>query len=449
MTNGQPILRVENLKKYYDSATGFVDSILGRSSKVKAVDGVSFELHEGETLGVVGESGCGKSTLGQSIVRLIEPTEGDVYYRDTELTELSSSELRDMRKDIQYIFQDPYSSLNPRMTVGDIIGEPLDIHNLATGEQRSERIHELLETVGLSSSHASRYPHEFSGGQKQRIGLARALAVDPEIIVCDEPVSALDVSVQAQILNLLEDLQDEFGLSYIFIAHDLSVVEHISDRVAVMYLGEFAELGPTEDIYSPPYHPYAEALLSAIPEPDPLWDGEQILLRGSVPSPLDPPSGCRFHPRCPKVIQPDEYDLPQETWRALMDFKHQVHDVESVDGLIAKDASLRGETEQIAADTVSFDEFERLVRDQFGIPEQISDPSARQAFSMAVEQLYEEEQTESAYEIVDDAFHTPCAETRPELIDVSARHSISCLLYEDRFSHRRDSVNQTGATADD
>jgi len=313
VSRAEPILRAENLTKHYDSSEGFVDSLLGRQQWVKAVDGVDFELHDGETLGVVGESGCGKTTLGRALLRLVEPTAGTVHYapstgefagEEIELTGVSNSRLRDLRKDLQYIFQDPFASLNPRLTVGDIIGEPLDIHGIASGEERVDRIHELLELVGLNPSHVHRYPHEFSGGQRQRIGIARALAVDPAFIVCDEPVSALDVSVQAQILNLLEDLQAEFGLSYLFIAHDLSVVQHIADRVAVMYLGEIVELGTTEEVFTPPYHPYTYALLSAIPEPDPLWEGERVILEGNVPSPIDPPSGCKFHTRCP-IAQPE------------------------------------------------------------------------------------------------------------------------------------------------
>jgi peptide/nickel transport system ATP-binding protein len=296
---GEPLIEAEGLTKHYPTEEGFLDRLLGDRRWVKAANDIDLEIYEGETLALVGESGCGKSTLGRTLLQLEEPTRGSVYYDGVDLTEISSSRMREYRKDLQFIFQNPFSSLNPRLTISDIIGEAIDIHGLATKEERRNRIMELLDTVGLQESHIGRYPHEFSGGQRQRIGIARALAVDPSLIVADEPVSALDVSVQAQILNLLEDLQEEFGLSYLFIAHDLSVVEHIADRVAVMYLGEIVETGTTEEVFSPPYHPYTYSLLSAIPEPDPLWEGERVLLEGSVPSPIDPPSGCKFHTRCP------------------------------------------------------------------------------------------------------------------------------------------------------
>jgi oligopeptide transport system ATP-binding protein len=323
MTNNNTLLDVHNLKMYFPITQGII--IQRHVGDIKAVDGITFSIVQGETLGLVGESGCGKSTTGRAILQLYRPTDGHVLFKGEDLTQLKGESLRRKRRQMQMIFQDPYASLNPRMTVGNIIGEPLEVHNIHSNRaERRERVQDLLRVVGLNPYFVNRYPHEFSGGQRQRIGVARALAVNPEFIVCDEPISALDVSIQAQIINLLEDLQAEFGLTYLFIAHDLSVVRHISDRIAVMYLGKLAELTDRDELYRNPLHPYTQALLSAVPIPDPVIEEkrQRIILEGDVPSPANPPKGCNFCTRCPRVmdicqeVDPEFRDLGSGHWVA-------------------------------------------------------------------------------------------------------------------------------------
>ena len=302
------ILKVENLKKYFPIKGGFFSKTIGN---VKAVDGVSLEVRKGETLGIVGESGCGKSTTGRAILQLLKPTGGKVYFKDQDLSKLSKKEMRALRPKMQLIFQDPYSSLNPRMTVGQIIGEALIDHKMATKENLREKVLEVMDLCGLAEYQIDRFPHEFSGGQRQRIGIARALALDPEFIVADEPVSALDVSIQAQIINLLAKLQKEKGFSYMFISHDLSVVEHLCQRVGVMYLGSMVELADKDELFDNPLHPYTKALLSAIPIPDPTIKRERIILTGDIPSPANPPKGCKFHTRCPYATDKCKEEAPE------------------------------------------------------------------------------------------------------------------------------------------
>ena len=305
--NKKVLLKVESLKKYFPIYSGLFARV---NSHVKAVDNVSFEVYEGETLGIVGESGCGKSTTGRVLMRLTEPTDGKVTFNDVDLISLSSEEMRKIRRDIQMVFQDPYASLNPRHTIEKILEEPLIVHGIGDKQERKKKVLEYLKIVGLSEYHAKRYPHQFSGGQRQRVGIARALMTNPKLIIADEPVSALDVSIQAQVLNLMKKLQEDLKLTYIFIAHDLGVVRHISDRVAVMYLGRIVEIAESESLYDKPLHPYTQALLSAVPIPDPKYKGEQILLKGDIPSPSNPPTGCTFHTRCPFATEECKQKVP-------------------------------------------------------------------------------------------------------------------------------------------
>jgi len=315
--NPEALLSVRNLKKYFPIRRGVLSRV---TAHVKAVDDISFEIKRGETFGLVGESGCGKTTAGRAILRLIEPDAGEIRFEGADLAKLNAAELRRKRRDMQIIFQDPYASLNPRMTIRAIVGEPFAIHGLAKGKERDDKVAGLLKTVGLDPSVMNRYPHEFSGGQRQRIGIARALALRPKLIVADEPVSALDVSIQAQIINLLADLQQQFGLTYLFISHAIPVIEHISTRIGVMYLGKLVEVGTSEQICLAPKHPYTQALLSAVPIPDPAAKKQRIVLKGDVPTPINPPSGCRFHTRCPIAV--DRCKVEEPPLRRLADSRH-------------------------------------------------------------------------------------------------------------------------------
>jgi len=440
---GDRLLEVGGMKKHFSRADGMLDEWLADEvESVKAVDGVSFDIYEGETVGLVGESGCGKSTAGRTLLHLEEPTDGRIVFQDTDLSALDREELRDKRKDMQMIFQDPLSSLDPRMTVGQIIMEPLTIHDLpeekppegtSRKQQRRNRVTELMEAVGLEPGQYDRYPHEISGGQRQRVGIARALAVDPDFIVADEPVSALDVSVQAQILNLLEDLQGEFGLTYLFIAHDLSVVRHISDRVAVMYLGEIVEVADTDELFADPKHPYTQALLSAIPEPDPRVDtDDRIILEGDVPSPIDPPSGCHFRTRCPRIIPPEDLDIEQEAYREVMDYRERVED-RAIDLDSAWEEAAGGDTAEVEATAAadgghpgaSSSAFKAVLWDRFFDAAPTGDP--RDVVNESFDLLAEDDWNEAA-SLLREHFESVCERTGPVLQDEA--HPAACHLYD-------------------
>ncbi|MXV60556.1 ATP-binding cassette domain-containing protein [Natronorubrum sp. JWXQ-INN-674] len=396
----EPLVSVQNLKTYYE--TGGMLS----SDPVKAVDGVSFDIQRGETLGLVGESGCGKTTLGRTLVRLETPTDGEISFDGTDIATLSGDDLKAWRENAQIVFQDPDSSMNDRLTIGKIIREPLDVYEWKTPRERRTRVRELLDTVGLQPEHYYRYPHQFSGGQRQRIGIARALALNPDFIVLDEPTSALDVSVQAKILNLLEELQDEFGLTYLLIAHDLSVVRHACDRIAVMYLGNIMEIGDTEQLFNDPANPYTHTLLSSIPAPDPTIEQNRIPLRGSPPSPRDPPSGCPFSTRCPMKVRPDEWDdLSEELWMQLDVLQDILRErAKRAGGLSNRIQRAIG----LEDPTADFDEVRRTVFDDVSVPESVA-----QQLDETQTQLAEEGE-DAALDYLREQFGSDCDSVFPE-----------------------------------
>ncbi|WP_255167659.1 ABC transporter ATP-binding protein [Natrononativus amylolyticus] len=424
MSAEEPLVRVAGLEKYFWENDSILDRLVGEEpTAVRAVDGVSFDIYEGETLGLVGESGCGKSTTGETLLRLQEPTDGRVEFEGRNVYEMEDGALTAFRKEAQVVFQDPFSSLDPRMTIGQIVRQPLDVHEIGTKAERTERVQELLERVGLSADQFDRYPHEFSGGQRQRIGIARALALEPEFLVLDEPTSALDVSVQAQVLNLLDDLQDEFDLTYLLISHDLSVIRHVCDRVAVMYLGEIVEIGPVEEIFDEPKHPYTQALLESVPRASTAEkDRDRATLAGDVPSPRNPPSGCRFRTRCPMVIPPDDLEIDQPTYRELMTLRERI------------------ESRELTLEAVG-DE------DEFEIGDEGVDPEATAEFVPALkEHLLDVELPPRHDEVVEEAlaavaaenweaaedrlrreYESVCERTNPDLGE--GAHPVACHLY--------------------
>jgi peptide/nickel transport system ATP-binding protein len=415
----EPLLEVRGLEKHFEQGNGLFDRLVGDSSTVRAVDGVDLTIRAGETLAVVGESGCGKSTLGRTVLNLYEPTGGSVRYRGEELAGLSNSEMRPYRRDLQMIFQDPLASLNPRQTIGQILKAPMQVHGIgADDEERTELARELLERVGLRAGHVDRYPHQFSGGQQQRVGIARALALEPKLIIADEPVSALDVSVQAQILNLLNELQDDLGLSLLFIAHDLSVVRHIADRVAVMYLGKIVETAPVDELFENPSHPYTRSLLSAVPRIDPEKRTDRILLEGSVPSPLDPPSGCRFHTRCPVVVPPEGWRGTDEQFKAAFTFRTRVLSGEIDPDAVRKRLEAEGPTDD---DAVAARIVDRSVSGEIRrLPE-----DAAAAIRDAASALARGEEDRAAV-LVAEAFPSPCTRDAPRSAAAGPDHRAAC-----------------------
>ena len=408
-----PLVEVENLEKHYPITEGLLKKQVGT---VRAVDGVSFDIGRGETVGLVGESGCGKSTAATSMLRLEEPTGGTVRFDGEDITEYDDAALKRFRRRAQMIFQDPSSSFDPRMSIGESVAEPLRIHGLNDRTRRRAVVEDLLERVGLSASDADRYPHEFSGGQKQRVAVARALSVNPDFILADEPVSALDVSIQADVLSLLDDVQSEFGLSFLLISHDMGVVRQVCDRVNVMYLGEIVESGPTEEVFGNPQHPYTKALLSSIPRPDPRKRGRGIELTGDVPDPSNPPDGCRFHTRCPAVIPPEGLAVAQETWRSLLDLRSRAARGDLDPGALADAADEPSPTPA-------------LVREAFDLPDPLPDGEAEATLAAALETAADGDVAAAGERLVE-AFPTPCAKQAPERRQVSPDHEATCHLHD-------------------
>mgnify|MGYP000403937489 CR=1 FL=1 len=418
------LLEVEGLTKHYPVTQG----VLKREvSRVRAVDGIDFDVERGETVGIVGESGCGKSTAATSLLRIEEPTDGVVRFDGDDITDYGKADLKRFRRRAQMIFQNPKSSFDPRMSMGDSVAEPLKIHGMSDPNRRRAIVEDLLERVGLSADDADRYPHEFSGGQKQRIALARALSVNPDFIVADEPVSALDVSIKSEILSLMEDLQEQFDLAVLLISHDMGVVRQVCDRVNVMYLGEIVESGPTEEVFENPQHPYTAALMSSVPTPDPRKRGMGTELTGDVPSPSNPPEGCRFHTRCPAVIQPEGYDMDQSAWRNVVDLKTRLRN-EGVD-LEALAEQHAAETDDESTDPADYgtDELADMAREEFDIPAQLGDPGADDVLERALDSVATGDQDE-AQALLDREFATVCEREEPPRQQIHDGRSSACHL---------------------